>query len=69
MLSCGLLFFVSIELLTVESLYNDTVCKILDANSAVDVGLYEEKTYKNGKSRMIYFLWEALNRCFVQTTN
>ena len=33
-------------------LYHDTVYKILDADRAVDVGLYEEKTYKNGKTRM-----------------
>jgi transposase len=34
-------------------LYNDTVYKIIDADSAIDVGLYEEKIYKNGKSRMV----------------
>ena len=35
------------------SLYNDTVYKILNADKAVDVGLYEEKVYKNGKTRMV----------------
>ena len=34
-------------------LYNDTVYKILDADKAVDVGLYEEKVYKNGKTQMV----------------
>lgn len=34
-------------------LYNDVVYKILNADSAVDVGLYEEKFFKNGKSKMI----------------
>lgn len=34
-------------------LYNDTVYKVIDADSAIDVGLYEEKIYKNGKSRMV----------------
>lgn len=34
-------------------LYNDTVYKVLDADRAVDVGLYEEKVYKNGKTRMV----------------
>jgi len=32
------------------SLYNDTVYKIMDADRAVDVGLYEEKVFKNGKT-------------------
>lgn len=36
-----------------SSLYNDTVYKILDADCAVDVGLYEEKVFKNGKTRMV----------------
>lgn len=36
-----------------SSLYNDTVYKILDADCAIDVGLYEEKVFKNGKSRMV----------------
>ena len=35
------------------SLYNDVVYKILNADSAVDVGLYEEKFFKNGKSKMV----------------
>ncbi len=35
------------------SLYNDIIYKILDADSAVDVGLYEEKVFKNGKSKMV----------------
>lgn len=34
-------------------LYNDTVFKILNADKAVDVGLYEEKVYKNGKTKMV----------------
>lgn len=34
-------------------LYNDSVYKILVADTAVDVGLYEEKVYKNGKSKMV----------------
>ena len=34
-------------------LYNDTVYKILTADKAVDTGLYEEKVYKNGATRMI----------------
>lgn len=34
-------------------LYGDLVYKVLDANSAVDVGLYEEKLFKNGKSKMV----------------
>lgn len=35
------------------ALYNDVIYKILDADSAVDVGLYEEKVFKNGKSKMV----------------
>lgn len=34
-------------------LYNDTVYKIIDADSAIDVGLYDEKIYINGKSKMV----------------
>jgi transposase len=34
-------------------LYNDVVYKILNADSAVDVGLHEEKFFKNGKSKMV----------------
>jgi transposase len=35
------------------TLYNDTVYKVLDAWNAVDVGLYEEKVFKNGNSKMV----------------
>jgi transposase len=35
------------------SLYNDVVYKTLVADSAMDVGLYEEKTYKNGNTAMV----------------
>lgn len=35
------------------ALYNDVIYKILDVDSAVDVGLYEEKVFKNGKSKMV----------------
>lgn len=35
------------------SLYNDVIYKILTADKAVNTGLYEEKTYKNGKTRLI----------------
>ena len=35
------------------ALYNDVIYKIVVADSAVDVGLYEEKIYKNGKSKMV----------------
>lgn len=34
-------------------LYNDIVYKVIEADKAVDVGLLEEKTYKNGKTRMV----------------
>lgn len=34
-------------------LYNDTVYKIIVADTAVDVGLYEEKVYKNGNTRTV----------------
>ena len=34
-------------------LYNDTIYKIIRADSAVDVGLYDEKVYNNGKTRMV----------------
>jgi transposase len=34
-------------------LYNDSAYKILDAKKLVDVGLYEEKTFKNGKTKMV----------------
>lgn len=32
-------------------LYNDIAYKVLDVESTVDVGLYEEKTFKNGNAR------------------
>jgi transposase len=35
------------------SLYNDTVYKILIADTAVDTGLYEEKTYQNGNTKAV----------------
>lgn len=35
------------------SLYHDKIYKVLDADTDVDVGLYEEKTYKNGKTRNV----------------
>lgn len=35
------------------SLYNDCVYKIIDADTALDVGLYEEKHYKNGNIKMV----------------
>jgi transposase len=34
-------------------LYNDTIYKIIDANSAIDVGLYEEIMCKNGKTKLV----------------
>ena len=34
-------------------LYNDVAYKVLDAENAVDVGLYEEKVLKNGKIKMV----------------
>ena len=34
-------------------LYNDKVYKILHADKAVDLGLYEEKTFKNGNTTMV----------------
>jgi len=34
-------------------LYNDTVYKVLNADRAVDVGLYEEKVFKNGTTKEI----------------
>lgn len=34
-------------------LYQDVVYKILTADRAVDTGLYEEKTYKNGKTKFV----------------
>ena len=35
------------------SLYNDVVYKVLYADRAVDTGLYEEKVFKNGNTRMV----------------
>lgn len=34
-------------------LYNDIVYKVLNADRAVDVGLYEEKVLKNGRTQMV----------------
>ena len=34
-------------------LYDDTVYKVIHADKAVDTGLYEEKTYKKGNTRMV----------------
>lgn len=34
-------------------LYNDTVYKVINADRAVDVGLYEEKILKNGRTQMV----------------
>lgn len=34
-------------------LYNDTAYKIINADKAVDLGLYEEKTLKNGKVKQV----------------
>lgn len=36
-----------------KGLYNDRVYKILNADKAFDVGLYEEKVCKNGKTRRV----------------
>ena len=35
------------------SLYNDSAYKILDVENPVDIGLYEEKTLKNGTTRQV----------------
>lgn len=35
------------------SLYNDKAYKIIDAETLLDVGLYEEKTFANGKTRNV----------------
>lgn len=35
------------------NLYNDRAYKIINADKAVDLGLYETKTYKNGKTRRV----------------
>ncbi|MEG1195254.1 MAG: IS1634 family transposase [Clostridia bacterium] len=34
-------------------LYHDTVYKVILADTAIDAGLYEEKTYKNGKTKIV----------------
>lgn len=34
-------------------LYNDFAYKVINADKAIDLGLYEEKVYKNGKTRMV----------------
>ena len=36
-----------------KNLYNDRAYKILEADTALDVGLYEEKVCKNGKTRKV----------------
>lgn len=36
-----------------RTLYDDTVYKVLHADKAVETGLYEEKKYKNGNTRMV----------------
>lgn len=35
------------------SLYNDFAYKVIPANTAMDTGLYEEKVYKNGRTRKV----------------
>lgn len=35
------------------SLYNDFACKVIPANTAMDTGLYEEKVYKNGRTKKV----------------
>ena len=34
-------------------LYNDVAYKVIDVDSPVDVGLYEERVFKNGNSKMV----------------
>ncbi len=36
-----------------EALYKDKACKIIEADSAFDLGLYEEKQLKNGRTRRV----------------
>ncbi len=36
-----------------RALYNDRAYKVIPADHVVDLGLYEEKTYKNGKTRKV----------------
>lgn len=35
------------------SLYNDFAYKVIPANTAIDTGLYEEKVYKNGRTKKV----------------
>ena len=35
------------------NLYNDYAYKIIPADTAVDTGLYENKVYKNGKTKKV----------------
>lgn len=35
------------------SLYNDFAYKVIPANTAMDIGLYEEKVYKNGRTKKV----------------
>lgn len=35
------------------SLYNDFAYKVIPANTAMDMGLYEEKVYKNGRTKKV----------------
>lgn len=35
------------------SLYNDFAYKVISANTAMDTGLYEEKVYKNGRTKKV----------------
>lgn len=36
-----------------RDLYNDHIYKIIEADKAIDLGLYEEKTYKNGTTKLV----------------
>lgn len=36
-----------------KSIYNDKIYKIVNADKAIDLGLYEEKALKNGKTRKV----------------
>jgi len=36
-----------------SELYDDKIYKVIDAGRAVDLGLYEEKTFKNGKTQRV----------------
>jgi transposase len=35
------------------SMYNDSAYKILEVENLIDIGLYEEKTFKNGKTKKV----------------